>query len=556
MSDSRDRIAAEQERWHREVAAPSLARVPERKPEFTTNSGLPVQRLYTPADVPVDYLTDLGFPGEYPFTRGVQPTMYRGRFWTMRQYAGFGTAEATNARFRYLLENGQSGLSVAFDLPTQIGYDSDSPLAEGEVGKVGVAIDTLADMETLLAGIPLDKVSTSMTINAPAAVLLAMYIAVAEKQGVKPEQLSGTIQNDILKEYAARGTYIFPPGPSMRLITDTFAYCARHVPRWNPISISGYHIREAGSTAAQEVGFTLANGIAYVEAAIAAGLKVDDFAPQLSFFFNAHNDFFEEVAKFRAARRLWARIMRERFRAQNPRSWMLRFHTQTGGSTLTAQQPMNNIVRVALQAFAAVCGGTQSLHTNSMDEALALPTEQSVMVALRTQQIIAHESGAAETIDPLGGSYYVEHLTDEIERQARAYIAKIDELGGAVRAIELGYVQREIQEAAYQYQRQVENGERVIVGVNRYQVDEPPPTNLLRVDPAVQEEQIRKLAAVRARRDQAAVDRSLAALKTAAAGTANLMEPILDAVKAYATLQEICDVLRSVFGEYHPSEEL
>jgi len=556
LSDAHDRIAAAQERWHREVAVPSLARRPERKTGFTTNSGLPVQRLYTPADVPVDYLNDLGFPGEYPFTRGVQPTMYRGRFWTMRQYAGFGTAEATNARFRYLLENGQSGLSVAFDLPTQIGYDSDSPLAEGEVGKVGVAIDTLADMETLLEGIPLDRVSTSMTINAPAAVLLAMYIAVAQKQGVRPEQLSGTIQNDILKEYAARGTYIFPPGPSMRLITDTFAYCAQHVPRWNPISISGYHIREAGSTAAQEVGFTLANGVAYVEAAIAAGLAVDDFAPQLSFFFNAHNDFFEEVAKFRAARRLWARIMRERFKAQNPRSWMLRFHTQTGGSTLTAQQPMNNIVRVALQAFAAVCGGTQSLHTNSMDEALALPTEQSVMVSLRTQQIIAHESGAAETIDPLAGSYYVEHLTGEIERQARAYIAKIDELGGAVRAIERGYVQREIQEAAYQYQRQVESGERVIVGLNRYQVEETPPTNLLRVDPAVQEEQARKLAEVKARRDQAAVDRSLATLRTAAAGTANLMEPILDAVKAYATLQEICDVLRGVFGEYHPSEEL
>lgn len=556
MSDARDRIAAEQERWHKQTVAPALARFPEQKAEFTTNSGVPVQRLYTPADVSIDYLHDLGFPGEYPFTRGVQPTMYRGRFWTMRQYAGYGTAEESNARYRYLLENGQSGLSVAFDLPTQIGYDSDSPYAEGEVGKVGVAIDTLADMETLLDGIPLDKVSTSMTINAPAAVLLAMYIAVAEKQGVRPSQLAGTIQNDILKEYAARGTYIFPPEPSMRLITDIFAYCAREVPRWNTISISGYHIREAGATAAQEVGFTLANGIAYVEAAIRAGLDVDTFAPQLSFFFNAHNDFFEEVAKFRAARRLWARIMRERFKAQNPKSWMLRFHTQTGGSTLTAQQPMNNIVRVTLQAFAAVCGGTQSLHTNSMDEALALPTEESVRVALRTQQIIAYESGVAGTIDPLAGSYYVEHLTSEIERQAQAYIAKIDEMGGAVRAIERGFMQREIQEAAYQYQRQVESGERVIVGVNRFQVEEPPPTNLLTVDPAVQEAQQRKLADVKARRDQAAVDRALAGLRAAAAGTDNLMPPILAAVKAYATLQEICDVLRDVFGEYQPTEEL
>jgi len=556
LPESRDAIAAAQERWHKEVAAPSLARFPERQAEFTTNSGLSVQRLYTPADVEVDYLRDLGFPGEYPYTRGVQPTMYRGRLWTMRQYAGYGTAEETNARFRYLLENGQSGLSVAFDLPTQIGYDSDSALAEGEVGKVGVAIDTLADMETLFAGIPLDRVSTSMTINAPAAVLLAMYIAVAEKQGVSPARLSGTIQNDILKEYAARGTYIFPPEPSMRLITDIFAYCAREVPRWNTISISGYHIREAGSTAAQEVGFTLANGIAYVQAALAAGLKVDEFAPQLSFFFNAHNDFFEEVAKFRAARRLWARIMRERFQARDPRSWMLRFHTQTGGSTLTAQQPMNNIVRVTLQAFAAVCGGTQSLHTNSWDEALALPTAESVRVALRTQQIIAYESGAANTVDPLAGSYYVEHLTGEIERQAAAYIAKIDEMGGAVKAIERGYVQREIQEAAYQYQRQVESGERIIVGLNKFQMEEVPPENLLTVDPAVQEAQRRRLAEVKARRDQAAVDRALAALRTAAQGTANLMPPILDAVRAYATLQEICDVLRAVFGEYRPTEEV
>ncbi|MFZ5816261.1 MAG: acyl-CoA mutase large subunit family protein [Bacillota bacterium] len=556
VTDERARIAAEKERWQKNLVEKSLAKFPEQKERFTTNSGITVDRLYTPADVQVDYLNDLGFPGEYPFTRGVQPTMYRGRFWTMRQYAGFGTAEESNARYKYLLENGQMGLSVAFDLPTQIGYDSDSPMAEGEVGKVGVAIDSLADMEILFDGIPLDKVSTSMTINAPASVLLAMYIAVAEKQGVPSTKLSGTIQNDILKEYAARGTYIFPPGPSMRLITDIFAYCAEHVPNWNTISISGYHIREAGSTAAQEVGFTLANGIAYVKAAIAAGLDVDTFAPQLSFFFNAHNDFFEEVAKFRAARRLWAKIMREEFGAKSPKSWMLRFHTQTGGSTLTAQQPMNNIVRVALQAFAAVCGGTQSLHTNSMDEALALPTEESVRVALRTQQIIAYESGAAETIDPLAGSYYVEHLTNEIEKGARAYIDKIEAMGGSTRAIETGYMQREIQESAYQYQRQVESGQRVIVGMNRFQVQEEPPRNLLKVDLSVQESQVKKIAAVKAQRDQAAVDRALADLRIAAQGSANLMVPILSAVKAYATLQEICDVMRSVFGEYQPSEEL
>ena len=556
MADERAKIAAEQERWQKALEEKTLARFPEQKERFATNSGMTVERLYTPANVSLDYLEDLGFPGEYPFTRGVQPTMYRGRFWTMRQYAGFGTAEESNARYKYLLANGQMGLSVAFDLPTQIGYDSDSPLAEGEVGKVGVAIDSLADMEILFDGIPLDKVSTSMTINAPASVLLAMYIAVAEKQGVPSKKLTGTIQNDILKEYAARGTYIYPPGPSMRLITDIFAYCAEQVPNWNTISISGYHIREAGSTAAQEVGFTLANGIAYVKAAIAAGLDVDTFAPQLSFFFNAHNDFFEEVAKFRAARRLWAKIMREAFEAKNPKSWMLRFHTQTGGSTLTAQQPMNNIVRVALQAFAAVCGGTQSLHTNSMDEALALPTEESVRVALRTQQIIAYESGAAETVDPLAGSYYVEHLTNEIERGAREYIEKIDAMGGSTRAIESGYMQREIQESAYQYQRQVETGKRVIVGMNKFQVDEEAPRNLLRVDMSVQESQVKKLAAVKAKRDQAAVDRALADLKAAAEGSANLMYPILAAVKVYATLQEICDVMRGTFGEYQPSEEL
>lgn len=555
MSEQLDRVAQEKERWYRSKVEKTLTRFPERSEQLTTNSGMPVDRLYTPADVQVDYLSDLGFPGEFPFTRGVQPTMYRGRFWTMRQYAGFGTAEESNERYKYLLANGQMGLSVAFDLPTQIGYDSDSPLAEGEVGKVGVAIDSLADMEVLFDGIPLDKVSTSMTINAPAAVLLAMYIAVAEKQGVTSDKLSGTIQNDILKEYVARGTYIYPPKPSMRLITDIFAFCEAQVPKWNTISISGYHIREAGSTAAQEVGFTLANGMSYVKAAIDAGLNVDEFAPRLSFFFNAHNDFFEEVAKFRAARRLWARIMKEHFGATNPKSLMLRFHTQTGGSTLTAQQPMNNVVRVALQAFAAVCGGTQSLHTNSMDEALALPTENSVTVALRTQQIIANESGAAQTVDPLAGSYYVEHLTNTIEAEAKAYIDKIEGMGGSVKAIEAGYMQREIQDSAYQYQRQVESGQRIIVGVNKFTQEEEPPKNLLRVNPAVQEAQLSKLRAMKGRRNQAEVTARLAELRTAAQSTANLMPPILAAVKSYATLQEICDVLRDVFGEYQPSEE-
>jgi len=555
LAEDRDRIAQEKERWHKAQVEKTLARFPERQEQFTTNSGMPVERLYTPADAPVDYSADLGFPGEYPFTRGVQPTMYRGRYWTMRQYAGFGTAEESNARYKYLLANGQMGLSVAFDLPTQIGYDSDSSMAEGEVGKVGVAIDSMADMEILFDGIPLDKVSTSMTINAPASVLLAMYIAVAEKQGVDSAKLSGTIQNDILKEYAARGTYIYPPTPSMRLINDIFAFCAEKVPNWNTISISGYHIREAGSTAAQEVGFTLANGLSYVRAAMAAGLDVDTFAPQLSFFFNAHNDFFEEVAKFRAARRLWAKIMKDEVGAKSPKSWMLRFHTQTGGSTLTAQQPMNNIVRVALQAFAAVCGGTQSLHTNSMDEALALPTEESVRVALRTQQIIAEESGAAQTIDPLAGSYYIEALTNKIEEEARDYIDKISAMGGSVKAIEGGYMQREIQESAYQYQRQVETNKRVIVGMNKFQVKEEAPKNLLRVDMSVQHSQIAKIQGVKASRDNAAVTAALAELRTAAEGTANLMPPILAAVKAYATLQEICDVMRAVFGEYRPSEE-
>ncbi|MGB4573136.1 MAG: methylmalonyl-CoA mutase family protein, partial [Rectinemataceae bacterium] len=500
----------------------AAAKFPDRKAKFVTGSNAPVERLYSPEDLEGrDYMADLGLPGEYPYTRGVQGSMYRGRLWTMRQYAGFASAEESNARYKYLLAQGQTGLSVAFDLPTQIGYDSDHALAAGEIGKVGVAIDSLADMETLFGGIPLDKVSTSMTINAPAAVLLAMYIAVAEKQGVSAEKLDGTIQNDILKEYVARGTYIFPPAPSMRLITDIFAYCAKEVPNWNTISISGYHIREAGATAVQEVAFTLADGIAYVEAAIKAGLDVDEFAPRLSFFFNAHNDLFEEVAKFRAARRIWSKIMRERFGARNPKSCMLRFHTQTGGSTLTAQQPDNNIVRVAIQALAAVLGGTQSLHTNSRDEALALPSEQSVRIALRTQQIIAYESGAAETPDPLAGSYYVESLTNSIEERALAYLKRIDDLGGAVKAIEQGYVQQEIQDSAYAWQMDVEKNERIVVGLNKFQVAEAAPKGLLRVDPAVGERQVAKLQRLRASRDNGAVAAALAALKTAALGDAN-----------------------------------
>lgn len=534
----------------------SLAKNPERKPKFRNASQLTVERVYTPLDVAGDYVANIGLPGEYPFTRGVQPTMYRGRFWTMRQYAGMASAEESNARYRYLLEQGQTGLSVAFDLPTQIGYDSDHLLAEGEVGKVGVAIDSLADMELLFKDIPLDKVSTSMTINAPAAVLLAMYIAVAEKQGASMDKLSGTIQNDILKEYVARGTYIFPPAPSMRLITDIFAFCAQHVPEWNTISISGYHIREAGSTAVQEVAFTLSDGIAYVEAAIKAGLNVDDFAPRLSFFFNSHVDFFEEVAKFRAARRLWAKIMKERFEAKNPKSMMLRFHTQTGGSTLTAQQPDNNVVRVTLQALAAVLGGTQSLHTNSRDEALALPTEDSVRIALRTQQIIAYESGVADTVDPLAGSYYLEKMTDDIESAAFALIQKIDALGGAVAAIEKGFMQREIQEAAYGWQMQVESKDRVVVGVNQFHIKEPSPRGLLRVDGSVGVKQKQKLQELRSSRDNDAVEQTLLHLEACARGTENCMPAILAAVRVYATLGEICDTLRKVFGEYHADNVL
>ncbi|HOA15045.1 MAG TPA: methylmalonyl-CoA mutase family protein [Bacillota bacterium] len=551
----KDKVRETTERWYKEVYEPSVAdpKRKERRDVFETSSSIPIKPLYTPADLEGKDYDELGFPGEFPFTRGVQPTMYRGRFWTMRQYAGFASAEESNKRYKMLLESGQTGLSVAFDLPTQIGYDSDNEISAGEVGKVGVAIDSLADMETLFDGIPLDKVSTSMTINAPAAVLLAMYIAVGEKQGVSSKELDGTIQNDILKEYAARGTYIYPPHPSMRLITDIFAYCKDNVPKWNTISISGYHIREAGSTAVQEVAFTLADGIAYVEAAVKAGLNVDEFAPRLSFFFNSHNEFLEEIAKFRAARRLWAKIMRDRFGAKNPRSLMLRFHTQTAGCTLTAQQPDNNIVRVTIQALAAVLGGTQSLHTNSKDEALALPTEESVRIALRTQQIIAYESGVCDTVDPLAGSYYLESLCDSIEKQAADYIKRIDEMGGAVRAIENGFIQREIEEASYKYQMSIESGDRVVVGLNKFQIKEGSPKGLLRVDEAVRRSQIAKIAAVKAKRDQKGVDAALKALEDAARGTDNLMPPILAAVKQYATLGEICDVMRKVFGEYKPA---
>jgi len=539
--------------WQKNVEK-RLQKSPERQNRFETSSGIEIERVYLPEDPTEQYAEKVGLPGEYPYTRGVQPTMYRGRLWTMRQYAGFGSAEETNQRFKYLLEQGQTGLSCAFDLPTQIGYDSDDVMAMGEVGKVGVAIDSLEDMEILLDGIPLDKVSTSMTINAPASVLLAMYIAVGEKQGVPTDRLSGTVQNDILKEYIARGTYIYPPGPSMRLITDIFAYCAKHVPKWNTISISGYHIREAGSDAVQEVAFTLADAIAYVKAAIKAGLEVDQFAPQLSFFFNGHNHFFEEIAKFRAARRLWAKIMREEFGAKNPKSWQLRVHTQTGGSTLTAQQPDNNIVRVTLQALAAVLGGTQSLHTNSKDEALALPTEDSARIALRTQQIIAYETGVTDTVDPLAGSYYVESLTDQIEERVLEYLRKIDDLGGAVVAVEQGYMQREIHEKAYQTQKAIEKGEMTVVGVNRFRLEGEKQPELLRVDPAIAKQQKEKLAALRKRRNQEKVDQALRSLKAGCESRdQNLMPLILEAVKSYATIGEICNTMRDVFGVYQPN---
>lgn len=541
---SNDKVKADLAAYEAKVEK-AIAKFPER-------ANIPKQRIYTPLDIKdTDYADEIGFPGVYPFTRGVQPTMYRGRFWTMRMYAGFSTAEESNKRYRYLIESGATGLSCAFDLPTQIGYDSDDEISEGEVGKVGVAIDSLADMELLFDKIDLGKVSTSMTINAPASVLLAMYIAVGEKQGVSADQLKGTIQNDILKEYSARGTYIFPPRPSMRLITNIFAYCAKNVPKWNTISISGYHIREAGSTASQEIAFTIADGIAYCEAAIKAGLDVDAFAGRLSFFWNAHNNVLEEVAKFRASRRVWAKVMKERFKAKNPKSWMLRVHTQTAGSMLTAQQPNNNIVRVALQTAAAVMGGTQSLHTNSRDEALALPTEDSVMVALRTQQIVACESGLADVIDPLAGSYYVEALTNKIETEAWDYIKKIDEIGGAVSAIEQGYIQKEIQDSAYQWQMDVESGAKTIVGVNKFQVEEKPVEGLLRVDASVGVKQKKHLAELRAKRDNAAVKEALIALEKACKDEEeNLMPHILTAVKTYATLGEICGVMRSVFGEY------
>jgi len=544
-------VRDEFERWEKTTLNKAISKAPEREPSFKTTSHIELKRLYTPLDVAdLDYCGELGFPGEFLFTRGVQPTMYRGRLWTMRQYAGFATPEETNKRYKYLLEHGQTGLSVAFDLPTQIGYDSDHPLSDGEVGKVGVAIDTLKDVEILFDGIPLDKVSTSMTINSTAAILLTMYIAMAEKQGVKSDVLQGTIQNDILKEYAARGTYIYPPLESMRIVTDIFAFCKQRVPRWNTISISGYHMREAGCTAVQEVAFTLVDGIAYVEAAIRAGLDVDSFASRLAFFFCCHNTFIEEIAKFRAARRLWAKIMKERFKAKRDESCMLRFHTQTAGCSLTAQQPDNNVVRVALQALAAVLGGTQSLHTNSRDEAYALPTEDSVRLALRTQQLIAYESGVADMIDPLGGAYAVEALTDEIERKSMEYIEKIEAMGGAIKAIESGYIQGEIGESAYQYQKEIETKKRIIVGLNQFQIEEEPLRDILRIKPEVEQYQKEKLARVKKERNNTKVKETLAVLKKAAQETDNVVPPILEAVKVYATLGEISDTLREVFGEY------
>jgi len=547
MTDSKTQDAFK--KWQETTLAKSLGRDPEMKEHFTNSSGIELERLYLPQNPEADYLEQLNFPGQFPFTRGVQPTMYRGRYWTMRMYAGFATAEESNKRYRYLIENGGTGLSVAFDLPTQMGYDSDSPRSKGEVGKAGVAIDSLEDMEILFNQIPLDKVSTSMTINSTASILLALYMAVAEKQGVSADKISGTVQNDLLKEYIARGTYIYPPQHSMRIITDMFAFCKNQVPKWNTISISGYHIREAGSTAVQEVAFTLANGLAYVKAAVDKGLKVDDFASRLSFFFNSHNNFLEEVAKFRAARRLWAKLMKQRFNAAD-RSCMLRFHTQTGGSTLTAQQIDNNGIRVAFQALSAVFGGTQSLHTNGRDEALALPTEASATLALRTQQLIAYETGVTDTIDPFAGSYVVESLTDEIEKRALEYIEKIDKLGGAVQAIEAGFQQREIQEAAYQYQKAIEDDKIIIVGVNKFQKKEEAVTDILRVDPSIEIKQCARLKKLREKRDNEKVKQARAKLTAAAKGNDNLMPFILDAVRCYTTLGEISDTLRDVFGLY------
>jgi methylmalonyl-CoA mutase N-terminal domain/subunit len=538
----------EKKAWESTVVEPFVRRNAERKPKFETDSGIPVERLSLPEER--SYAESLGFPGVYPFTRGVYPTMYRGRLWTMRQYAGFASAEESNKRYRYLLAQGTTGLSVAFDLPTQMGYDSDHAMAEGEVGKVGVAIDSLEDMEALFDGIPLASITTSMTINSTAAILLAMYVAIARKQGADLRTISGTIQNDILKEYIARGTYIYPPAPSMRLVTDTFQWCGAHLPKWNTISISGYHIREAGATAAQELAFTLANAVAYVRAALDAGLDVDVFGAQLSFFFNAHSNFFEEVAKFRAARRMWARIMRDRFGAKNPESMKLRFHAQTGGSTLTAQQIDNNVVRTTMQALAAVLGGCQSLHTNSRDEALSLPTEDAVRLALRTQQIIACETGVADSADPLGGSFLVERLTDELEARASDYLAKIDALGGAVKAIEQQYYQAEIAESAYRYQQAIESKEKIIVGVNEFVSQEPPHGTLFRVDEQVRETQVARLAALRAKRDASRVQNALQSLQEAARGTKNLLPELIACIECYATLGEISDVLRGVWGEY------
>ncbi|MBN2256928.1 MAG: methylmalonyl-CoA mutase family protein [Anaerolineaceae bacterium] len=546
-------VKDELKRWEEKTVKPLTEKHPERKKEFKTSSDIPIPAIQIPSEKPADYMSDQGLPGEYPFTRGVQPTMYRGRFWTMRQYAGYASAAESNKRYRYLLDQGQTGLSVAFDLPTQIGYDSDDAIAAGEVGKVGVPISSQDDLSMLLKDIPLEKISISMTINSPAAILLAMYIAIAKKQGVEVKKLRGTIQNDILKEYVARGTYIFPPKPSMRLITDTFSFCKTEVPQWNAISISGYHIREAGSNAVQEVAFTLANAIAYVQAAINTGLSVDEFASQLSFFFSAHNNFLEEVAKFRAARRLWAKIMCERFKAQDPKSWMLRFHTQTAGSTLTAQQPENNVVRVTLQALAAVMGGTQSLHTNSRDEALWLPTEQSVRVALRTQQIIANESGLADSADPLGGAYLVEYLTDEIERRVNTYLDKIDAMGGALSAIESGYIQKEIQDASYAYQKAVESGEQVVVGINQFRIEEKIALDRLTFDPAIEQEQRQRLIKLRQNRDSVKVGELLGQLEAGARGQDNLMPILVTCVENDVTLGEICSCLRKIWGEYKPS---
>jgi methylmalonyl-CoA mutase, N-terminal domain len=550
-----EKIKAGKEKWDQGVVQKTLAKAAEQKPVFTTISGAPVERLYTPLDVAgVDYDRDLGYPGMFPYTRGVQPTMYRGRYWTMRQYAGFGTAKQTNERYRYLLQQGQTGLSVAFHLPTQAGYDSDDPLSMGEVGKVGVAIDSIEDMKVLFNGIPLDKVSTSMTINAAATVLLGMYLALAEEQGVTWDKVSGTIQNDVLKEIICRGQYIYPPKPTMRLTVDLIEFCQKHVPKWNTISISGYHIRESGSTAAQEMAFTIADGIAYTQACIDRGMDVDSFGPRLSFFFNAFTNVLEEVAKFRAARRYWAKVMRDRFKAKDPRSMMLRYHVQTGGVTLTAQQPLNNVVRVGLQTYATALGGGQSLHTNSYDEALCLPTQQAVTVALRTQQIVAEESGATDTIDPLAGCYYVEAMTDKIEAEIDEYIKKIDAMGGTLVAIEQGYIQKEIQNSAYRFQKEIESGERVYVGINKYTMEEPPPTGLLKVDMSVGDVKATELKKFRAERDQAKWKAALDKLREVSKTNENVMPAVIEAVKAKATVGEICNVWRDVFGEYRPKE--